>query len=103
MGSLIRLRTFSDKMSAETAKSFLETNGIMSMLSTDDAGGLRPELTLARGVKLWVNEEDEKEAVALLKEIENKKTDPEDPGMVTDPSEKAQGFLTRIRKWLSGD
>ena len=98
MSRLIRVGTFSDRMSAENAKNFLESSGIEAMLSSDDAGGLRPELTLARGVKLWVNEEGEKEARAALLEISSLPEISADPGT----SEETRGFLTRLRKWFRG-
>lgn len=98
MSQLIRIRTYSDRMSAENAKNFLEAGGIEAMLSTDDAGGTRPELTLARGVKLWVNEEDEKETRELLRDIEAKNKVEDDAG----PGEEPGGFITRLRRWLRG-
>lgn len=99
MSALVRVGTYSDRMSAENAKNFLESAGIEAMLSSDDAGGLRPELTLARGVKLWVNEEDEKEALAVLLESNPMLEASDEP----EAKEAPQGFLTSLRKWLRGD
>lgn len=99
MSRLVCVGTFSDRMSAENAKNVLETSGIEAMLSSDDAGGLRPELTLARGVKLWVNEEDEEKARAALLEIEQAPDGPREAEATKEP----RGFLTGLRKWLRGD
>jgi hypothetical protein len=99
MSKLVRVATFSDRMSAENAKNVLEASGIEAMLSSDDAGGLRPELTLARGVKLWVNEEDEEKARAALHETE---CAPDVLGE-TEAREEPRGFLTRLRKWVRGN
>jgi len=99
MSALVRVGTYSDRMSAENAKNFLESAGIEAMLSSDDAGGLRPELTLVRGVKLWVNEEDEQEARAVLLEISQMP----DVSDEIKEEEVPQGFLTSLRRWLRGD
>ena len=98
MSKLVRVGTFSDRMSAENAKNVLESSGIEAMLTSDDAGGLRPELTLARGVKLWVNEEDEPKARAALLDINQA---PE-ASSASHAKEETRGFLTYLRKWLRG-
>ena len=99
MSKLVRVGTFSDRMSAENAKNVLENDGIEAMLSSDDAGGLRPELTLARGVKLWVNEEDEAEARNALLATECAADVPGE----TESKDAPRGFLTRLRKWIRGN
>jgi len=50
------LKTFSSRIDAELAKSFLESNGIKSMISADDAGEMYPAASAYWGVKLFVNE-----------------------------------------------
>jgi hypothetical protein len=50
------LKTFNSRIEAELAKSFLESNGIKSMISADDAGEMYPAASVYWGVKLFVNE-----------------------------------------------
>jgi hypothetical protein len=99
MDNLVRIQTYSDRNGAEAARSFLQAYGIEAMLVTDDAGGLRPELTLARGVKLLVNAENEAAARDLLRQ-----SDTGNPGGTARPSDEGEpkGFLSGIRKWMKG-
>ncbi len=99
MDNLVRIQTYSDRNSAEAAKSFLQAYGIESVLTTDDAGGLRPELTLARGVKLLVNAENETAARDLLRQAESE--DPRRPARASGEGEP-KGFLSAIRKCMKG-
>jgi hypothetical protein len=103
VGQLVRVQTYSDRMSAETAKNYLEVHGIVAMLSSDDAGGVRPELTLARGVKLWVKEEDHQAARELLEDAKIQPDDFENQNVEENSRNKPRGFLTRLRKWLQGE
>jgi len=50
------LKTFNSRIEAELAKSYLESNGIKSMISADDAGEMYPAASVYWGVKLFVNE-----------------------------------------------
>jgi len=52
------LKTFNSRIDAELAKSFLESNGIKSMVSADDAGEMYPAASVYWGVKLFVNEKN---------------------------------------------
>ena len=64
----VRLTTvgeFNNKIEAEIAQSVLESAGIESMVSADDAGGLRPSLWLS-GVRLLVREPDAARALEIL-------------------------------------
>jgi len=63
---LVVIRTFTDRIEAELAHSALEAAGIASMLRSDDAGGLRPHMTLTNGVELLVRAEDAAVARAVL-------------------------------------
>lgn len=63
---LVVVRTFSDRIEAEIARSALEAAGIESMLRTDDAGGLRPHMSLANGVGVVVRAEDASAAAEVL-------------------------------------
>ena len=63
---LVVVRTFLDRAEAELAHSALEAAGIDSVVRGDDAGGLRPDLSMTRGVALLVREEDVDEADDVL-------------------------------------
>lgn len=102
VGQWVRVQTYSDRMSAEAAKNYLEVYGITATLSADDAGGTRPELTLARGVKLWVKEEDQQDARELLESAAIPPSGSEDSVMEKGLENPSRGFLTRLRKWLRG-
>jgi hypothetical protein len=60
------IKTFSTRIEAEIAKSFLEANGISALIRADDAGGLRPHLALTFGVQLEVEMKDVELAEKLL-------------------------------------
>jgi hypothetical protein len=63
---IILLKTFGSRIEAELAKSFLESNGIKSIISADDAGEMYPAASIYWGVKLMVNENDFDTAISLL-------------------------------------
>jgi hypothetical protein len=63
---IILLKTFGSRIDAELAKSFLESNGIKTMISADDAGEMYPAASVYWGVKLFVNEKDFEIAGNLL-------------------------------------
>jgi len=66
MSSLIVIQSYKNRFEAESAKEILEANGINSIISADDCGGMRPALGVGTGgVGLSVLEED----VAKAKEI----------------------------------
>jgi hypothetical protein len=44
MSDLIAVRAFATRAEAELAKDLLQTEGITSVLMSNDAGGARPEL-----------------------------------------------------------
>ena len=56
---------------ANTAKAYLETEGIQASVATDNAGGTIPSLTpLSGGVRLMVREEDADRAALILATID---------------------------------
>jgi len=57
--------TFSNRIHAEIAQGALRSAGIHSLISADDAGGIRPDLG-RRGVRLMVRSEDAEEAATLI-------------------------------------
>ena len=63
---LVVVRTYFDRVEAELAHSALEAAGIDSVVRGDDAGGLRPDLSMTRGVAVLVREEDVDEADDVL-------------------------------------
>ena len=62
---LVAIRTFLNKFDAEIAQGALRAADIESMISADDAGGLRPGLWMG-GVRLLVRVEDAKRAAKIL-------------------------------------
>ncbi len=63
---LTTLEVFNSEFEAELARERLEVSGIEAYISKDDAGGARPDLQLARGVRLLVFENDVATAKKLL-------------------------------------
>ena len=62
---LVVVGTFLIQIEADIARSALEAADIESMISADDAGGLRPALRMS-GIRLLVRAEDAKRASELL-------------------------------------
>ena len=62
---LVVVATFLNQIDAEMAKGALEAGEIESMISADDAGGLRPHLGLS-GVRLLVKAADAERASEIL-------------------------------------
>jgi hypothetical protein len=62
---LVVVATFLNRIEAEMARGALEAAEIESMVSADDAGGLRPGLWMS-GVKVLVRAEDAERAASVL-------------------------------------
>ena len=62
---LVAVGDFPNRIDAELAQGALESAGIESMVSADDAGGMRPSLWLS-GVRLLVREPDAARALEIL-------------------------------------
>jgi hypothetical protein len=62
---LVVVGTFLNQIEAEMARGALEAAEIESMVSADDAGGLRPHLWMG-GVRLLVRAEDVEQAEKIL-------------------------------------
>jgi hypothetical protein len=60
------LRSFPTHHAAQLAAAQLEANGIACWVTSDDCGGLLPNLTFAGGVRLLVSKTDENAAQTLL-------------------------------------
>ena len=69
------LKTFNSRIDAELAKSFLESNGIKSMVSADDAGEMYPSASVYWGVKLFVNENNFEIADNLINDFGEDKSE----------------------------
>jgi len=67
--NFITLRTYLNRAEAELDHGVLEANQIEAFISSDDAGGSRPELSFLRGVKLLVHQKDAQRAENLFKEL----------------------------------
>jgi Putative prokaryotic signal transducing protein len=64
---LIQIRSFTNEMEAEIAKSALDAFGIECMISRDDCGGQRPHLAFSGGIRLLVRADDAERAEEVLK------------------------------------
>jgi CRISPR/Cas system-associated protein Csm6 len=60
------LKTFNSRIEAELIKSFLQANGIKSLIVSDDAGEMYPSASLYWGVKLFVRDLDYEAAYKLV-------------------------------------
>jgi hypothetical protein len=65
------VKVFNSRMEAEIAKSYLESHGIKTQISSDDAGQSIVSLQVARGVKLLASPKTVKKARRLLSEKES--------------------------------
>jgi hypothetical protein len=60
------MRVFLNVYDAEVARGALQAAGIDAWVRSDDAGGVHPGMWTARGVQLFVKEEDVARADAVL-------------------------------------
>jgi Putative prokaryotic signal transducing protein len=68
MADLISVQTFTQRYEAEVAQGLLSEEGIDSIISADDCGGQRPDLSVRMGgVQLVVRKEDAEKAKEILK------------------------------------
>ncbi len=65
---IIPIKAYSTRMDADLAKAVLEANGIDSIVSADDAGGMEPWLALSQHIQILVREEDAGVARDLLED-----------------------------------
>jgi hypothetical protein len=63
---LIVIANFLNHIDADMARSALEAADIAAMISADDAGGLRPHLSVGSNVRLLVRAEDAEQARKIL-------------------------------------
>lgn len=63
-----KVKNHSNRIDAEIDKMLLKAHGIPCIVTSDDAGGMRPDLMMfSGGVWLLVDEKDVKKALRLLK------------------------------------
>lgn len=65
----IVIATYSTRRDAEVAKDYLEDEGIQSFVSTDDAGGMHPQMQRPHGVQLVGMTSTAQEAHERLEEV----------------------------------
>lgn len=58
IGVVKLVKIFQSRYEAGILTGMLEEAGIRHLVKSDDCGGLRPELTLVSGVRVYVNDED---------------------------------------------
>lgn len=66
MSRWITLEIFPSRHLAEMMSELLANEGVVSVVSVDDAGGLRPDLANTLGARLRVAPEDEERARFIL-------------------------------------
>ena len=67
MADIICIKNYNNRVEAELAKSFLKESDIEAIVSTDDCGGLYPNLLLSTGgARLLVKEEEAQKALDVL-------------------------------------
>ncbi|PIP13659.1 MAG: hypothetical protein COX48_03595 [bacterium (Candidatus Stahlbacteria) CG23_combo_of_CG06-09_8_20_14_all_34_7] len=74
MAGIVLLKTFNTREEAEIVRSLLESHKIKVILKTDDAAGFYPQMDLSEGVKIFIDESNQKEANEIL-EIFNESED----------------------------
>ncbi len=67
---MVTIKVFNSREEAEVVRGFLASKGILSFVSADDQGGLRPSLSFSNGVDLLVRSEDLETAKKALAEAE---------------------------------
>ncbi|OGG16562.1 hypothetical protein A3D77_06135 [Candidatus Gottesmanbacteria bacterium RIFCSPHIGHO2_02_FULL_39_11] len=67
MNSFITVQSFASRIEAEIVKGLLESNGIRSIIFSDDGGGMRPfPMSYVPGVELKVSKEDFEKARKIV-------------------------------------
>jgi hypothetical protein len=69
-GDIVLLKIFQNDFEAHTAKAQLEEEGIICLISGDNEGGMAPNLSLTRGIRILVNESNLERAIEVLKAME---------------------------------
>ncbi len=70
MAEMVCIKRFGDRTEAGLVQSMLQENGIQSMISADDAGGMLPDMAITRrGVELMVMRGSADKALTLINEV----------------------------------
>lgn len=64
----VEIRVYATRQAAEFGRMLLEGSGIPSFVRADDVGGMQPYLTLFRGARLVVRQEDAERARDILED-----------------------------------
>lgn len=64
------VKTYQNRMDADIAKGFLQSQGIVAVVSSDDQGGLDPALRAQFGAELRVSEADLERAEQIIATLE---------------------------------
>lgn len=76
MSDTVCIETFPNHMEAGLAQALLEDRGIKTMITSDDAGGMHPELSFTSGgARLFVLQENAERAIAILNEARSGRED----------------------------
>lgn len=67
----VELKKVFDEMEAQVLVSHLNEENIESIIEKDDAGGMYPQLQAARGVKVFVEENDLEKAKRVIEVKDN--------------------------------
>ncbi len=68
MTKAVRLKKYNDRIEADIERVLLESHGISTFITADDAGGMRPDLMMSTGgVWIWVSDNDVEKSVDILK------------------------------------
>ncbi|MCX6157607.1 MAG: DUF2007 domain-containing protein [Ignavibacteriota bacterium] len=70
IGEVVLLKIFQNDFEAQSAKAQLDESGIVCVLSGDNEGGMAPHLSLTKGIRMLVNENDVERAIEILKAME---------------------------------
>ncbi len=63
---MLVVKTYGSRMAAEIDKGLLESYKVASIVSTDDCGGMRPDLAFIGKVRLMVRDRDAEKARKIL-------------------------------------
>jgi hypothetical protein len=66
MSDFVVVESFLQRQEAEMAKGILDSNGIKSMISADDCGGMRPGMSFGSAINLSVLKSDLEKAKKIL-------------------------------------
>lgn len=66
MNDFILIKVCANRLEADIAKAYLESEGIEVIIQADDVGGMIPSLSSLHGVSLYVPKKDAEKAREIL-------------------------------------